>query len=94
VFNSGLKVWYTCDFPTYILEPDLEKVRLTVQYVDRERGVVVASDDDYEEHEIPIRLVLGAEALLEPGTALGLSKDGTVPVKVSLPANILAGLRK
>lgn len=72
----------------------MDKLRLTVQYVDRERGVVVASDENYEEHEIPVRLVQGAEAKLEPGTPLGLSKDGTVPVKVSLPANVLAEIRK
>lgn len=36
-----------------LLEPELEKLRLTVQFVDKERGVIVASDEEYEQHEIP-----------------------------------------
>ena len=75
-------------------EPELDKQRLTVQYVDKERGVVVASDESYEEHEIPIKLVQGAETLLEPGTSLSLARDGSVPVKVSLPATLMAEIRK
>jgi translation elongation factor P/translation initiation factor 5A len=77
-----------------ISEPDLTKLRLTVQYVDKERSVVVAADEEYEQHEVPIKFVQGAEALLEPGTQIGLTKDGEVPLKVSLPTQILTAIKK
>lgn len=77
-----------------LLEPELEKLRLTVQFVDKERGVIVASDEEYEQHEIPLKLAQGAEALLEAGTPIGLTRDGEVPIKISLPTNILTQIRK
>jgi len=65
-----------------------------VQYVDKERGVVVASDEEYEQHEFPLKLVAGADNLLEPGTQVGLTKDGEVPLKVALPTQILTAIKK
>jgi translation elongation factor P/translation initiation factor 5A len=75
-------------------EPDLTKLRLTVQYVDKEHGVVVASDENYEQHEFPVKLISGAEGLLEPGTQVGLTKDGETPLKVALPTQILTAIKK
>lgn len=93
-FSKELKVWYITWLYSHIVEPDLEKHRLTVQFVDKERNVVVAADENYEQHEIPLKLVQGAENLLEPGVALGLTTDGDVPIKVSLPTNVLTQIRK
>jgi hypothetical protein len=56
--------------------------------------MVVASDEEYEQHEFSLKLVQGAEQLLEPGTPIGLAKDGDVPLKVSLPPNILTAIKK
>ena len=78
----------------HVSEPELTKLRLTVQYLDKDRGVVVAADDEYEQHEFPLKLVQGAETLLEPGTQIGLTKEGEVPLKVALPTQILAAIRK
>ena len=78
----------------YSVEPELTKLRLTVQYVDKARNVVVASDEEYEQHEVPLKLLSGAESLLEPGTQIGLTKDGEIPLKVALPTQILTAIKK
>jgi len=65
-----------------------------VQYVDKEKGLIVAADEEYEQHEIPLKLVQGAEGLLEPGMQIGLTKDGDVPLKVALPTQILTAIKK
>ena len=62
--------------------------------MDKEKGVIVAADEAYEQHEFPIKLVAGAENLLEPGTQLGLTKDGEIPLKVALPTQILTAIKK
>lgn len=75
-------------------KPDLQKLRLSVQYVDKDNGIIVASDENYEQHEIPLKLAQGAEGFLEANTSIGLSLDGTVPVKIALPTNVLTQLKK
>ena len=75
-------------------KPDLQKIRLSVQYVDKDNGVIVASDENYEQHEIPLKLAQGAEGFLEPSMAIGLSLDGTVPVKIALPTNVITQIKK
>lgn len=76
------------------LEPDLEKTKLTVQYIDKEKGVIVVADENYEQKDLPIKLAQGAEGLLEPGTVIGVALDGDIPVKLALPTNILAQIKK
>jgi hypothetical protein len=56
--------------------------------------MVVAADDNYEQHEFPTKLIAGAESLLEPGTQLGLTKDGDIALKVALPTQILTAIKK
>ena len=75
-------------------KPDLQKVRLSVQYVDKDNGIIVASDENYEQHEIPVRLAQGAENYLEPNTSIGLSLDGGIPVKIALPTNVINQIKK
>ena len=75
-------------------KPDLEKIRLSVQYVDKDNGVIVASDENYEQHEIPLKLAQGAESFLEPNTSIGLSLDGNVAVKIALPTNVITQIKK
>jgi translation elongation factor P/translation initiation factor 5A len=75
-------------------KPDLQKVRLSVQYVDRDNGVIVAADENYEQHEIPLRLAQGAENFLEPNTSIGLSLDSGTPVKIALPTNVITQIKK
>ena len=81
-------------YSNYSTEPDLEKTKLSVQYLDKEKGVIVAADENYEQFEIPLKLAQGAEPFLEPGTTIGVSLDGGVPIKLALPANILALSKK
>jgi translation elongation factor P/translation initiation factor 5A len=75
-------------------KPDLTKIKLSVQYLDKEKGVIVAADENYEQHEIPLKLALGAETFLEPGTTIGISLDGDIPVKVALPTNVITQIKK
>ena len=75
-------------------KPELERRKLSVQFVDKERGVIVAADENYEQFELPLKLAAGAETLLEPGTALGVTLDGETPVKIALPSNILNMVKK
>lgn len=56
--------------------------------------MIIAADDNYEQHEIPLKLAQGAESMLEAGTVIGVSMDGPVAVKIALPVNILAQLKK
>ncbi len=76
------------------VEPDLEKYKLEVQYIDKDRGVIVASDENYEQKELPLKLAQGAESHLEPGTVIGVSMDGDVAVKLALPTTILTQIKK
>jgi translation elongation factor P/translation initiation factor 5A len=75
-------------------KPDLEKTKLTVQYIDQDRGVIVLADENYEQKEIPTKLAQGAESLLEPGTVIGVAFDGEVHVKIALPTNIITQIKK
>lgn len=75
-------------------KPDLDKTKLTVQYIDQDRGIIVLADENYEQKEIPTKLAQGAEALLEPGTVIGVAFDGDVPVKLALPTNIITQIKK
>ena len=72
----------------------MEKLRFTVQFVDKDKGVIVVADENYEQHEIPLKLAQGAETMLEAGTSIGVSMDGPVAVKIALPTNILSQLKK
>jgi translation elongation factor P/translation initiation factor 5A len=75
-------------------KPDLEKTKLTVQYVDKDKGVIVVADENYEQMELPIKLAQGAENMLDPGTVIGVSLDGDVAVKLALPTNIITQIKK
>jgi translation elongation factor P/translation initiation factor 5A len=75
-------------------KPDLTKIKLSVQYIDKEKGVIVAADENYEQHEIPLKLAQGAEGFLEPSTTIGLSLDGDVAVKIALPTNVITQIKK
>eukprot|EP00386_Alphamonas_edax_P009308 GDKI01030652.1.p2 GENE.GDKI01030652.1~~GDKI01030652.1.p2 ORF type:complete len:138 (+),score=54.11 GDKI01030652.1:201-614(+) len=71
-----------------------ERLQCNVLFVDKEANKVMVADESFDQIEVPLNLLAGAEEFLEPGTPIGVLKWEDDIVKIHLPANILSKLKK
>ncbi|EER00027.1 hypothetical protein Pmar_PMAR024503 [Perkinsus marinus ATCC 50983] len=55
--------------------------------------MLIVNDDEFNQIEVPLRLIKGAEKLLQAGDVIGVGMDGDHIVQISLPSAVLDKIR-
>ncbi|KAF4676853.1 MCM DNA helicase complex subunit [Perkinsus olseni] len=72
---------------------ELDTKSCQVLYYDEDARMLIVNDEDFSQIEVPLRLIKGAEKLLQAGDSIGVGMDGDNIVQISLPSSVLQKIR-
>ncbi|KAF4707102.1 MCM DNA helicase complex subunit [Perkinsus olseni] len=72
---------------------ELDAKSCQVLYYDEDARMLIVNDEDFSQIEVPLRLIKGAEKLLQAGDSIGVGMDGDNIVQISLPSSVLQKIR-
>ncbi|KAF4656434.1 MCM DNA helicase complex subunit [Perkinsus chesapeaki] len=72
---------------------ELDTKNCQVLYYDEDARILFVNDENFNQIEIPLRLIKGAEKLLQAGDTIGVGMDGEVIVQISLPGGVIQQIR-